>query len=175
MKYLNIFNVLGFFALVVALAAALKWPSDPPRRHALERKEARLTLAQPGPVSFAAPRGRTTLGSLPGMWVLGIEIGDDEQHIAIDPPEEPRRERLKHLERNSPVVALVTGREIWHLETTSGELLVDYGERAAEAELSKEGHLRFLAMVLAIAFGLIALGQLFNWAKRRLSQPARAR
>jgi hypothetical protein len=154
-------TVLGVFSLVCAVVSLLVPSPTPPGAAALERTEAKLELAQPGPVMIPGRRGSTTLGNTPGAWVFIVDVAGAKHRFAIDAPDEPRLRRLERLERSTPVVALIHGGEIWQLENGVGEVLVHYDERAAVALLSKgQGHAA-LAWFAGVGLGLVALGRGF--------------
>jgi hypothetical protein len=172
MKSLNTLHFLGIISLLCALAGLATPHAEPPALRALERKEAKVVLAQRGPVSFSGHRGVRTLGSLPGMWVFAIELGSEEHPFAIDAPEQEQLRRLERLEPGSAVTALVHGGEIWQLENSSGEVLVPYDYRAAEAERQIAGWWRVLWMFVVAGFGLLAAGRAFRRWRSRAHDPA---
>jgi hypothetical protein len=171
MKNLNTLHILGIISLLCALASFATPPPEPPGFRALDREQAKLVLARRGPVSFAGHRGVRTLGSLPGMWVFAVDLGGEEHRFAIDPPEEAQLRRLEHLEPGSEVTALVQGDEIWQLENSSGEVLVAYEYRAAQAEEQIARGRRVLGIFLVAGLGLLAAGQTFRRWKSRAREP----
>jgi hypothetical protein len=171
MKSLNTLHFLGIISLLCALAGVAMPHAEPPGLRALERKEAKVVLAQRGPVSFSGHRGVRTLGSLPGMWVFAIELGGEEHRFAIDAPEEAQLRRLERLEPGSAVTALVQGGEIWQLENSSGEVLVPYDYRAAEAEEQVAGGREVLVIFVVAGIGMLAAGQMLRRWKGRPRQP----
>jgi hypothetical protein len=174
MKHLNLLSVLGLLALLFAAVMPLTSQRQAPGFPALERKPARLVVAQPGPVSFTGYRGMRTLGALPGMWVFAVRVGAAEHRFAIDRPDEPRLRRLERLGPNTDVLALMHDDEIWQLENTAGEVLVDYASRAAEAEVQKAQRARAMALCVAVGLALLAGGRVLTAVRQRARQPARS-